>query len=294
MDSQPFSAPPIRSIQREVFQYTTGVARRWVLGLTGVASVFPLAIAFPLLHAAFAGDLGEGPWAIPLGMSVTLVLLGFSAASGACAYVTWRGPRPSTLSLRSGDPLLLACLTAVTLVLATFVFGALNSFANGEVREPLAAKIMLWLLTPLALVFALGTLKVAWNLVHYGRSGLELLEPPRVGETLRAALEIPFASHSAPAVEARVELHRMERLSADDPPDQIIAWTVCRRLDLWEPAGARCSRASLAIDLDLPIPDDIHQENVTYAWSLLLEPVAGDLGWNAHFDLPIAWEPRIA
>ena len=75
------------------FYYTEGGARKLIIGITALSTFLLSALAVALGFALWEGKLGEGWMASTSVVCWLILIIEFSAVSGACCYATLRGPR---------------------------------------------------------------------------------------------------------------------------------------------------------------------------------------------------------
>jgi hypothetical protein len=276
-----------------MLNHPTAAHRPYVLAYSAAGVVCSAGLALAIIGSLVSSDFWTGALGLATGIGWALIASGMAVVSGLCFRAIWRGPstKPKTVVYSSDWPFF-ACLSAVTAALSTGILGALSALGEGRADSVLAAHVLITWLGLFAFPCALGAIKVGWNLVTRGRSSLRLdANPVPADQALSAVLEIPFAVDCAPMLDLSLRLTRSEAgVSSDDSSTQTVVWRALQRIETFEPVGPRRCRVRIDIDLDVPTPCDLDGRRVVYFWSLEAEPVSPDIGWNAHFDVPIQFK----
>lgn len=270
--------------------------RQQVLVFSAIGAVGLLAIGVALTALGVPHALGEGPFLVATFLCAATVFFGFGVFCARTWCIVYRGPRPSTKILHSGEWGLATICACCVLIFLVFAF----SFTHGLRAEQVEARTFLWILTIGfycgAVLFTLSFAGVLWQLARHGRTRLLIAENPiPAGKPLEAVLEVPFALRDAVEVKLTMELGRSEQQDADDVPTRTVAWSRNKTVVPDRSVGENRSATDIVIDLPAGRPCDDGEPFIHYHWSLVAEAVDPNLAWKAYFDMPVEFtvEPSV-
>jgi hypothetical protein len=272
--------------------------RRYLLAASAAGMLVSGGLALAIIGSLVSSRFWTGPLGLATGIGCALSASGMACLSGLCLRANWFGPSTKPKGVvYSSDWVFFACLSAITLVLATGIVGALYALGDGRSDSAFVLRMTIAWLGLYAFPCALGSIKVGGRQLTQGTSSLRMeSEPVLADQTLSAVLEIPFSVDCAPMLDLDLRLTRtIEPVASPEAGSTTtVIWRALERIEAFEPVGTRRSRVRIDIDLDVPTPSEFDGVRAAYLWRVTARPVSAHIMWSAHFDVPVQFKDMVA